>query len=433
VYGGGLRVYTTLDQDLQQAAYGAVTTTLDPANPDDPAAALVSVDADGRVVAMVGGTDFRTSQVNLAMGRRGGGSGRGPGSAYKPFALARALLDGASLGSRYPAPSQAVFPGADNGADWRVTGGGSPSGEWNLLDATRVSSNTAYAQLMLDTGAARVNDLAAELGVTADVPDVPSVVLGAGEVSVMDMAAGYSTFMNRGLRVRPVLITRVTDAEGRTLWRPDAGGTRVLAPEVADQVTFALEAVVRSGTGTRAAVPGQVVAGKTGTTGDNRDAWFVGYTCDITTAVWMGYPTAGADGRPRNMQGFRGIDVTGGSFPAEIWSAYMVSATAGSPPCAFAPVQVELPPESSTTTVLRCPVDATDTTDPNTPIELCEPPTTADDTTTSTTDDGVGGDGGDTTTTTTSEPGGGEATTTSTTAAPTTSTSAPPPEAPADG
>jgi penicillin-binding protein 1A len=119
VYGGGLRIYTTLDPALQQAAYTAITDELDPANPDDPAAALIALDSDNRVVAMVGGTDFRESQVNLALGRRGGGSGRGPGSAYKPFALAQALIDGWSLADTVPAPSTAVFPGADNGADWR--------------------------------------------------------------------------------------------------------------------------------------------------------------------------------------------------------------------------------------------------------------------------------------------------------------------------
>ena len=374
VYGGGLRVYTTLDLGLQRAAFDSVTSTLD--QPDDPAAALVALDREGRVRAMVGGTDFRTSQVNLALGRDGGGSGRGPGSAYKPFALARALRDGIGLGARYPAPATAVFPGADDGRDWRVTGGGSPTGEWNLVDATRVSSNTVYAQLMLDLGPDRVNETAAELGVTADVPDVPSVVLGSGGVSVLDMASAYATFMTRGVRHDPVLVTRVTDADGRVLYRADLGGEPVLPPDVADEVTYALAQVVRAGTGTRAAVPGVEVAGKTGTTTGNRDAWFVGYSCEISTAVWMGYPEPDADGNPRTMSDVRGIEVTGGSFPAQIWSTFMATATAGAAPCSFPAVDVD--PGPSTTTTLRCPVDATDTTDPGTPIELCPPLTTID-------------------------------------------------------
>lgn len=432
VYGGGLRVYTTLDLDLQRAAFETVTSTLD--QPDDPAAALVSLDAEGRVRAMVGGTDFRTSQVNLALGVDGGGSGRGPGSAYKPFALARALLDGIDLGTRYPAPSTAVFPGADDGRDWRVTGGGSPTGEWNLVDATRVSSNTVYAQLMLDLGAPRVNELAAELGVTADVPDVPSVVLGSGAVSVLDMASSYATFMNRGVAHEPVMVIRVTDAEGRVLLRSEPDGERVLAPDVADRVTYALQQVVRAGTGTRAAVPGVEVAGKTGTTTDNRDAWFVGYSCDVAAAVWMGYPTPDADGNPRFMTDVRGVEVTGGTFPAQMWGEFMVAATAGSAPCSFPSVDVDLDVPTTTTT-LRCPVDATDTTDPGTPIELCPPLTTVDDTTTTSEADGdtTTTSAPDGATTTTTGDGGGDTTTSTTTPSPTsatTTTTQPPPDDP---
>ncbi|QGG96878.1 transglycosylase domain-containing protein [Actinomarinicola tropica] len=413
VYGGGLRVYTALDLEAQRAAYESVTGTLDPANPDDPAAALVALDADNDVIAMVGGTDFEASQVNLALGREGGGTGRGPGSAYKPFALARALLDDIGMNDTYDAPGVKVFPGADDGADWRVTGGGSPTGEWSLLDAMRVSSNTVFAQLMLDLGPARVNEIAHQLGVTADIPDVPAVVLGAGEVSVLDMASSYSSFRDRGMHRDPVMVVRVTDADGRVLYSADRDAERVLDEEVADLVTHSLEGVVTSGTGRAAAVPGHTVAGKTGTTTNNRDAWFVGYSCEISTAVWMGYPTGDAEGNPRLMDDVRGIQVTGGSFPAEIWSDFMTRALEGAAPCDFP--DVDIPPASSTTTILDCPVDATDTTDPDTPIELCPTPTSSSSTT-STTE-------AESTTTTTEEP----PPTTSTTAPPTTSTTAPPP------
>ena len=416
VYGGGLRVYTTIDLDLQRAAYESVTGVLDPTNPDDPAAALVALDANNNVVAMVGGTDFATSQVNLALGVEGGGTGRGPGSAYKPFALARHLLDGGSLEDAYDAPSTKVFPGANDGRDWRVTGGGSPSGEWTLLDAMRVSSNTVFAQLMLDLGPARVNDVARQVGVTAEVPDVPSVVLGAGEVSVLDMASAYSTFRDRGEHRAPVMVVRVTDDDGRVLYDADRGADRVLPEEVADQVTHSLEGVVTGGTGRGAAVPGQIVAGKTGTTTDNRDAWFVGYSCEISTAVWMGYPTADAEGNPRLMGNFRGIQVTGGSFPADIWGAFMTRALEGRAPCAFP--EVDIAPGTTTTSVLNCPVDSTDTTDPDTPIELC-PPVTSDSSTTSTTAD-------ESPSSTTAPPAS-----TTTTAPPSTTTSTPPTSEPA--
>lgn len=416
VYGGGLRVYTSLDLDVQQAAFEAVTSTLDPANPDDPAAAVIALDADNDVVAMVGGTDFGTSQVNLTLGRDGGGTGRGPGSAYKPFALARALLDGGSLQDTYDAPGVKVFPGANDGADWRVTGGGSSTGEYSLLDAMRTSSNTVFAQLMLDLGPARVNDVARQLGVTHAVPDVPSVVLGAGEVSVLDMASAYSSFRDRGEHRDPVMVVRVTDADGRVLYAADRSVSRVLDADVADQITYSLEGVVASGTGRSAAVPGQHVAGKTGTTTSNRDAWFVGYSCDVSIAVWMGYPTGDADGNPRLMDSFRGIQVTGGSFPAQIWQQVMAHALDGRAPCAFP--EVELPAATTTTTTLNCPVDTTDTTDPDTPIELCPTPTssattsTTAESTTSTTEDE---DPPPTSTTATTEP---EPTSTTTTEPP---------------
>ncbi|MBK5221386.1 MAG: transglycosylase domain-containing protein [Acidimicrobiia bacterium] len=414
VYGGGLRVYTSLDLDVQRAAYESITSTLDPANPDEPAAALVSLDQDNNVIAMVGGTDFATSQVNLALGRSGGGSGRGPGSAYKPFALSRALMDDMSLRSSYDAPQVKVFPEANNGEDWKVTGGGSPTGEWSLLDAMRVSSNTVFAQLMLDLGPARVNDIAERSGVTADLPDVPSVVLGAGEVSVMDMASAYTTFRDHGEHGDPVIVLRVTDPEGRVLWEPDRRRERVMPGEIADMVTHSLEGVIGAGTGRRAAVPGQIVAGKTGTTTDNRDAWFVGYSCEISTAVWMGFPTADAEGNPRLMSNVRGIAVSGGTFPAEIWSAFMTRALEGREPCPFPDVEIE--PAPTTTVELECPVDSTDTTDPGTPIELC-PPITSDSSTT-------------TSSTSTTAPDDEDPETfspTTTTTAPPTTTTAPPP------
>src|SRR5690606_16107405 len=134
---------------------------------------------------------------------------------------------------------------------------------------------------MLELGPARVNDVASRLGVTHEVPDVPSVVLGAGEVSVLDMASSYTSFRDRGQHVDPVMVVRVTDAEGRTLFTADRPAEQVLDPEIADQVTYALEGVVTDGTGRAAAVPGHHVAGKTGTTTNNRDAWFVGYSCEI--------------------------------------------------------------------------------------------------------------------------------------------------------
>jgi penicillin-binding protein 1A len=346
VFAGGLRVYTTLDRGLQESAYSTIYGRPAAAGPpvegvlaseDDPAGSLVAVDERGHVVALVGGRDFGRSQVNLATGAAGGGSGRQPGSTFKAFALAAAVEGGLSALSTFPAPSSIVFEGADDGKNWQVSGGGSSSGRYDLIEALAQSSNTVYAQLMVRTGAAGVVDLAKRMGVTATLPAVPSLVLGSGEVSVLDMASAYATFARRGSFVAPRLVTRVENAQGKVLWtEPAYNPTRVIRIETSDAVTTALAAVVEEGTGTGAALPGPA-AGKTGTTEDYRDAWFVGFSCRgtgmLTTAVWMGYP--GTDGQPvRPMENVNGVArVGGGTFPAEIWSRFMTEATRTTPDC----------------------------------------------------------------------------------------------------
>ena len=330
LYGGGLRIYVTLNPDMQKAAWDAVTSTLN--QPDDPAAALVAVDDRGQVTAMVGGRDFTTQKVNYALGAAGGGSGRGAGSSFKPFALATAVRQGISLNSKFNAPKQITLPRANAGKDWVVGNyGDSEQGILDLVDATRVSSNTAYAQLMIDVGAANVADLAEKMGVQAKLPVVNSLVLGTGEVSPLDMAVGFSTLANRGVHNDPDMIAKIEQVAGdgdvTVLEEAHPSGDRVLTDQEADLVTHALRQVVTSGTG-RAANFGKPAAGKTGTTNDNRDAWFVGYTPKLTAAVWMGYPNP--PGEPlRKMQDVHGIEVTGGSLPAQIWNKFMKNATKG--------------------------------------------------------------------------------------------------------
>ncbi len=379
LYTDGLRVYTTLDHELQRYAYQTVVNELPPEDPDNPTASIVAVDERGRVVAMMAGTDFGVSEVNLALGRDGGGSGRQPGSSFKTFAFAESLEQGFSARSLYAAPSVIEIPGANNGGVWRVKGGGSSNGYRDVLDALRVSSNVVFAQLMIDTRPDQVVQMAHKLGVTAELPAVNALVLGAGEVSVLDMASAYSTFEREGVFEAPALIERVENAEGQVLcWYPVDGtctsgperpGTPVLDPEIARQVNYGLTQVVESGTG-RAAQFSQPAAGKTGTTQDARDAWFVGFTCDLTAAVWMGYP--GAPGEPlRTMSNFRGIEVHGGDYPAEMWAEFMsraaeyrgVVAAESDDALALAPGCTELPtsdnfsgrvrnPQLSTTTVV---------------------------------------------------------------------------------
>jgi membrane peptidoglycan carboxypeptidase len=198
-------------------------------------------------------------------------------------------------------------------------------GRQNLIDATRVSSNTVYAQLAKALGTAEVADMAERLGIGVDIPDDQlSVALGTAEVSVLGMADAYLTFATRGVQVEPQVITGVTDSEGNVIDELSTERERVLEPDQADIVNFVLQGVVADGTGTKAGFDSPV-AGKTGTTQRNGDAWFAGYTPGLSTAVWMGYP----EGQAREMDDVHGIEVTGGSFPAEIFRRFMSEAVAG--------------------------------------------------------------------------------------------------------
>ncbi len=232
-------------------------------------------------------------------------------------------IAGGSSGGSAASVAAGVVPaaGANDGGDWTVSSyaGENSSGKLTLFDATRLSSNTAYAQLILDVGVTNVAELAERMGVKSTaVPEVPSIVLGTAQVSTLDMASVYSTFMDNGEHVTPTPVLRVTDAQGNVLWEPTYERDRVLPPEVAEQVTFALNGVVRNGTG-KGAWFGEPVAGKTGTTQQNVDAWFAGYHCTMTTVVWMGY--AGGEATP--MKSVHGRQVLGGSFPATIWKKFM--------------------------------------------------------------------------------------------------------------
>lgn len=403
IYTGGYRVYTTIDPRLQNEAYNTLAETrFDFAFDNGPDASIVAVDNRGYIRAMVGGRDFNVSQVNLALGRDGGGSGRQPGSSFKPFALAEAIEQGISARSFFSAPTVIEIPEANDGATWTVRGGGSSEGYRDLIDAMRVSSNVVYAQLMVQILPSTVVEMANRLGVSAELPAVNALVLGSGEVSVLDMAAAYSTFANQGQKYQPILIERIENTAGEVIcWYPVDGvcepaqgrvSETALDDNIARQVTFALQGVVDGGTGRAAAVPGIAVAGKTGTTQDAKDAWFVGYTCDMTAAVWMGY--SGGPGEPvLPMQNYRGLDeVHGGDFPAQIWSAFMARALALGDPNLVAGCAAFDPPTSfdgnqfgtelSTTTLPECvalaPTETSivDLGDGSTSIATLAPPTT---------------------------------------------------------
>ncbi len=322
----GLRITTTIDLSLQtKAQRAAFETVLN--KPSDPDAAVIVQDHSGHILAMVGGRNYAESNVNLAVGKGGGGVGRAGGSTFKPFALAAAVRQGFSVESAFNAPkSIEIAEDGGRGEPWKVSNYDDKSyGTMNLIDATRLSVNTVFAQLVShpDVGAAAVADTATLLGITSPLQAVDSIVLGTQNVSPLEMADAYRTFANRGIASGSVIVSKVTDANGKSLTLKAVPSRRVLDEGDADIMNTVLTNVVTNGTGTAAAVPGLAIAGKTGTTNDYNDAWFVGYTpkeCCVVS-VWMGYANGG-----KQMLSVHGRRVSGGSFPAELFARILKAA-----------------------------------------------------------------------------------------------------------
>jgi membrane peptidoglycan carboxypeptidase len=338
VLGGGLRIYTSINYDMQQAAKDAVTSTLN--QPGDPAAAVVAVDTQGHIKTMLGGLDHAKSQVNLAVGADGGGGGRQAGSTFKAFAVTEALKQGMNLGKVYNSPATVTIKGADAGKDWKPSNDDNASyGSINMVTATQKSVNTYFAQLVEDINPENLATTATRMGVDSELQPNASLVLGTSPVSPVDMASGYSTLMDNGEHVKPSVVTRVTDASGRVLYEAPTTRDRVVSQDITDQVSWALSQVILGGTGTGANF-GQPAAGKTGTTEDFKDAWFVGYTCQLTASVWMGYPgepaAPGQAAKPvRPMTNVHHQKVFGATFAAPIWGKFMAKATKDMDSCPF--------------------------------------------------------------------------------------------------
>ena len=343
IFRGGLTIRTTFDPAKQQLATAAVSEVL-PDTGGRFTAAVVSVEpGTGAVRAMVGGPGFETAKYNIATQ----GIGRQPGSSFKPFVLATALEQGISPKSTINASAPCSLPNEGGTPNpWKVDNyEGSRGGVMDLYTATKKSMNCAYARLALIVGVDHVADTAKRLGITTPLPHVPSIALGSLEVRPIDMAAAYASFANDGVYAKPYLVDSVVDRDGKTVFTHEPETRRAVSQETARFVDDILNGVIQSGTGTRAKLPdGRPAAGKTGTTSDYADAWFVGYTPQLSTAVWMGSPSGTAD----KMNNVGGIRVTGGSYPARIWEAYMAPAMAGLPKTGF-----EAPPEPAKGTYLH--------------------------------------------------------------------------------
>ncbi|MEP6758977.1 MAG: transglycosylase domain-containing protein [Actinomycetota bacterium] len=333
VYSGGMRVTTTLDLNLQRAAEHAIADALP--DPHDPAAALVSIDPrTGEILAMAGGRDWSKNKVNYATGA--GGSGRQSGSAFKAFTLAAAMKQGYDLRKYWQGPATIGIPQCPDATQpdgiWHpVNAGDGEAGTFTLAGATAHSVNTVFAQLIAQLGPKPVVEMAHALGIQSDLPVVCSVTLGSVAVNPLEMTNAYATIADQGVRHWANPLLQVKTEGGRIDDTVASVGEEVLVPNDANLVTYALQGVVREGTGTDAAISGFPVAGKTGTANDNVDAWFCGYTVQIVTCVWVGWPKGEIP-----LEDIEGVpSVYGGTIPAAIWHSFMTIAMQGQTPESF--------------------------------------------------------------------------------------------------
>jgi len=319
VFGGGLKVYTTIDLKLQKMARNSIGHWL--TSPTGPTAALVSIDPrDGRILAMFGGNNFRKSQFNLAVQGE-----RQAGSSFKPFVLATALKEGVAPSTTFVSKPVTINAG---GRLWEVHNYEDEYlGSITIQQATAYSDNAVFAQLTKLVGPQNIANTAKSLGIKSRLQPYFSIGLGAQGVNPLEMARAFSAFANGGKRIdgrrfgnEPRVITKVATEKGRPIDDNTARPVQTLSEENAALVTSLLQNVIKYGTGKAAALAGgRPAAGKTGTTENYGDAWFVGYTPQLVTAVWVGYPN---DVRSMSYQ-FHGKPVAGGTFPALIWKSFM--------------------------------------------------------------------------------------------------------------
>ena len=328
---GGFKATTTLDTRLQGLALHAVSSVLH--SPTDPAAAIVAMDPQtGAVKAMV---DYlpsgRPMQFNFATQGH-----RSTGSAFKPITLATALSEGDSLSSIFYGPSQLFITDpqcADQNGPWDVHNfADEEAGTMNLLDATANSVNTIFAQLIARVGVRNVMYMARNLGITEPIgsryfKEACAITLGSVGFTPLELTDVYATFADGGVHHDPQAFESVRGPKGRVIKKLTTKGQRVLSPNVAAELTYALQGVVQHGTGTAAALGARPVAGKTGTAENFQDAWFCGYVPQLVTCVWVGYPKGEI-----SLYNVEGVgEVAGGTLPAEIWREFMQRAVGNLP------------------------------------------------------------------------------------------------------
>jgi penicillin-binding protein 1A len=331
LYKSGLAIYTTLDPALQRAAEKALRDGLQalaarqgalpgrPAKgappPPTPEGAVVVIEAGtGYVKALIGGADFARTEFNRALHAH-----RQPGSAFKPFVFLAALEAGVS-------PTEVLDDSpiryVSAGKVWAPENyDGKFRGPVTLEQALAESINVPTIRLLEQLGVNPVIDAARRAGIQSPLPPDLTLALGTGDVTLLELTAAYGTFANQGVRMEPLMVRYVTDAQGRLVEENVPQGREAIDPSIASGLTQMLRGVVEHGTGVAARVLERPVAGKTGTTNDFSNAWFVGYTPSIVTGVWVGHD------RPRSL----GHEETGARAALPIWVAVMRAALRGQP------------------------------------------------------------------------------------------------------
>ena len=328
LYEGGLSITTTFDPKWQAYAQAAANAPYSYATPYHPPGSLppdvsiVSEDVkSGAIRTLLSGRNFAQDQLDLA------NTAHAPGSSFKPYILAAAFNEGIPPTQTYSSKSPYYPPDGWPGSSCNcVTNAEGPgdSGLINLYTATTDSVNVVFAQLIQDVGAQNVVDMAHRMGVTSELLPVLSLATGSVPVTPLDQASGYQTLANGGVHCVPYTVESITDDRG-TVYQHQPDCTAAIKPEIAHLVTSMLQSVVSSGTGTNAALGTWPVAGKTGTANGNTNVWFVGYTSQVVTAVWVGPP-----GTLYSMG-----DVFGGTVAAPIWHNYMYRVMQGQPAVGF--------------------------------------------------------------------------------------------------
>src|SRR5581483_8986736 len=338
VFNGGLKIYTTLDPAMEADARHAVADHLPPQD-GKWTATLLSVDSKtGAVRALVGGPGYNLSQYRIATE----GPGRQPGSSFKPIVLAAALRQGYNIRAGVDGSSPCTFVNPPLPPYTAHNAEGGEGGYYTLDSALAGSINCAYLRLGLDVGLKNVTQMAKDLGITTPLVPLESMSIGSEEVRPIDMAGVYDTFADNGVHHTPYLVERVVDRNGNVIIQADHKGTQVLDPDKVHEELIAMRDVMLYGTGANSQLKGRPSWGKTGTAENFDNAWFDGFTPQLTTVVWMGSPLGNVPmdrvcGKTQTGNNVCPGEVFGATIPAPIWKEFMDLALAGEPSLDYPP------------------------------------------------------------------------------------------------